>query len=87
MNKKNILIIGAGNAGETLAFEILTSDNNKEYNILCFLDDDENKKQVKINENSIDVKGKIKDIGKIIEEYKNGDFLKELAIYIRDRKK
>ncbi len=36
MNKKNILIIGAGNAGETLAFEILTSDNNKEYNILCF---------------------------------------------------
>lgn len=83
MNKKNILIIGAGNAGETLAFEILTSDNNKEYNILCFLDDDENKKQVKINENSIDVKGKIKDIGKIIEEYKNNNTdIEEIIIAI-----
>ena len=36
MNKKNIVIIGAGNAGETLASEILTSDDSNEYNILCF---------------------------------------------------
>ena len=28
MNNKNIVIIGAGNAGETLASEILTNDNN-----------------------------------------------------------
>ena len=41
---KNIVIIGAGNAGETLAYEVLTSDENNEYNILCFLDDDDNKK-------------------------------------------
>ena len=64
MNKKNIVIIGAGNAGETLASEILTSDDNNEYNILCFLDDDENKKEL----HSIEVKGKVKDIDKIIEK-------------------
>ena len=67
MNKKNIVIIGAGNAGETLASEILTSDENNEYNVLCFLDDDENKKELKLENHSIEVKGKIKDIEKIIK--------------------
>lgn len=63
---KNIIIIGAGDAGKMLAKEIL-SDKNKDYNILCFLDDDENKKEVR----SIKVKGKIKDIEKIAKEYKS----------------
>ena len=63
---KNIIIIGAGDAGKMLAKEIL-SDKNKDYNILCFLDDDENKKEVR----SIKVKGKIKDIEKIANEYKS----------------
>lgn len=62
---KNIVIIGAGDAGVMLAKEIL-SDKNKDYNILCFLDDDENKKEIC----SIKVKGKIKDIEKIAVEYK-----------------
>lgn len=63
---KNIVIIGAGDAGRMLAKEIL-SDKNKDYNILCFLDDDENKKEIC----SIKVKGKIKDIEKIAAEYKS----------------
>lgn len=63
---KNIVIIGAGDAGRMLAKEIL-SDKNKDYNILCFLDDDENKKEIC----SIKVKGKIKDIVKIAAEYKS----------------
>lgn len=63
---KNIVIIGAGDAGRMLAKEIL-SDKNKDYNILCFLDDDENKKEIC----SIKVKGKIKDIEKIAVEYKS----------------
>ena len=63
---KNIIIIGAGDAGEMLAKEILYSEKNKDYNILCFLDDDENKKEL----HSIKVKGKIKDIEKIVKEYK-----------------
>lgn len=62
---KNIIIIGAGDAGKMLAKEIL-SDKNKDYNILCFLDDDENKKEIC----SIKVKGKINDIEKIAKEYK-----------------
>ena len=79
MNKKNIVIIGAGNAGETLASEILTSDDNNEYNILCFLDDDENKKEL----HSIEVKGKVKDIDKIIEEYKKNNIdIEEIIIAI-----
>ncbi|WP_390895461.1 polysaccharide biosynthesis protein [Brachyspira hyodysenteriae] len=83
MNKKNIVIIGAGNAGETLASEILTSDNNNEYNILCFLDDDENKKQVNIENHSIDVKGKVKDIEKTIDFYKNQNIeIEEIIIAI-----
>lgn len=63
---KNIVVIGAGDAGRMLAKEIL-SDKNKDYNILCFLDDDENKKEIF----SIKVKGKIKDIEKIAAEYKS----------------
>lgn len=63
---KNIVIIGAGDAGRMLAKEIL-SDKNRDYNILCFLDDDENKKEIC----SIKVKGKIKDIEKITAEYKS----------------
>lgn len=63
---KNIVVIGAGDAGRMLAKEIL-SDKNKDYNILCFLDDDENKKEIF----SIEVKGKIKDIEKIAAEYKS----------------
>ena len=43
---KNIIIIGAGDAGKMLAKEILYSKKNKDYNILCFLDDDENKKEI-----------------------------------------
>ena len=43
---KNIIIIGAGDAGKMLAKEILYSKKNKDYNILCFLDDDENKKEM-----------------------------------------
>ena len=83
MNKKNIVIIGAGNAGETLASEILTSDDNNEYNILCFLDDDENKKQVNIENHSIDVKGKVKDIENTIEYYKNQNVeIEEIIIAI-----
>ena len=64
---KNIIIIGAGDAGKMLAKEILYSKKNKDYNILCFLDDDENKKEIC----SIKVKGKIKDIEKIAKEYKS----------------
>ena len=80
---KNIVIIGAGNAGETLAYEILTSDDNNEYNILCFLDDDENKKQVNINNNIIDVKGKIRDIENTIEYYRNQNIeIEEIIIAI-----
>ena len=83
MNNKNIVIIGAGNAGETLASEILTNDNNKEYNILCFLDDDENKKEVHIKNHSIKVNGKIKDIQNIIEKYKKNDInIEEIIIAI-----
>ena len=64
---KNIIIIGAGDAGKMLAKEILYSKKNKDYNILCFLDDDENKKEIC----SIKVKGKINDIEKIAKEYKS----------------
>ena len=64
---KNIIIIGAGDAGKILAKEILYSKKNKDYNILCFLDDDENKKEIC----SIKVKGKINDIEKIAKEYKS----------------
>lgn len=63
---KNIVVIGAGDAGRMLAKEIL-SDKNKDYNILCFLDDDKHKKEIF----SIKVKGKIKDIEKIAAEYKS----------------
>lgn len=77
---KNIIIIGAGDAGKMLAKEILYSNKNSkdshiqsrketaaDYNILCFLDDDdENKKELY----SIKVKGKINDIEKIAKEYK-----------------
>ncbi|MEI0565808.1 nucleoside-diphosphate sugar epimerase/dehydratase [Brachyspira pulli] len=80
---KNIVIIGAGNAGETLAYEVLTSDENNEYNILCFLDDDDNKKEVKINNHSIKVNGKVKDINTIIEEYKKNNIdIEEIIIAI-----
>ena len=83
MNKKNIVIIGAGNAGETLAYEILTSDDNNEYNILCFLDDDENKKEIKLENHSIEVKGKVKNIEAIIKEYKkNNTDIEEIIIAI-----
>ena len=83
MNKKNIVIIGAGNAGETLASEILTSDENNEYNILCFLDDDENKKEININNHTIKVEGKVKDIEKIINKYKNDNIeIEEIIIAI-----
>ena len=83
MNKKNIVIIGAGNAGETLAYEILTSDDSNEYNILCFLDDDENKKEINIDNHNIKVEGKVKDIEKIINKYKNDNIeIKEIIIAI-----
>ena len=83
MNKKNIVIIGAGNAGETLASEILTSDDSNEYNILCFLDDDENKKEINIDNYIIKVEGKIKDIEKIINKYKNENIeIEEIIIAI-----
>lgn len=83
MDKKNIVIIGAGNAGETLASEILTSDENNEYNILCFLDDDENKKEINIYNHTIKVEGKVKDIEKIINKYKNDNIeLEEIIIAI-----
>ena len=83
MNKKNIVIIGAGNAGETLASEILTSDDSNEYNILCFLDDDENKKEINIDNYIIKVEGTIKDIEKIINKYKNKNIeIEEIIIAI-----
>ena len=83
MNKKNIVIIGAGNAGETLAYEILTSDDSNEYNILCFLDDDENKKEINIDNHNIKVEGKVKDIEKIINKYKNDNIeIEEIIIAI-----
>ncbi|MBW5397795.1 polysaccharide biosynthesis protein [Brachyspira pilosicoli] len=83
MDKKNIVIIGAGNAGETLASEILTSDENNEYNILCFLDDDENKKEININNHTIKVEGKVKDIEKIINKYKKDNIeIEEIIIAI-----
>ncbi len=39
---RNLLIIGAGNAGESIAHEILTHRQDR-YNLIGFLDDDENK--------------------------------------------
>ncbi|WP_295156067.1 hypothetical protein [uncultured Brachyspira sp.] len=52
---------------------MLTYDNNNEYNILYFLDNDKNKKEVKINTHSTEVK--IKYIENIIDYYKNCECL------------
>lgn len=65
---KNIIIIGAGDAGAMLAKEITSSKRFKsEYNILGFIDDDTNKKSV----SNIKVLGKIKETPKIISHYKS----------------
>lgn len=63
---KNIIIIGAGIAGEMLANEI-EYKYSLDYNILCFLDDDKSKKVVANKE----VLGCIKDIYMVLDFYAN----------------
>ena len=67
---KNIIIIGAGIAGEMLAKEI-EYKYSLDYNILCFLDDDNSKKIVANKE----VLGNIKDIYTIIDTYKSKNLI------------
>lgn len=62
---KNIIIIGAGEAGVMLAREISLHFKN-DYNILGFIDDDENKKSVL----NMEVLGKIDETPNIVENYK-----------------
>lgn len=62
---KNIIIIGAGEAGVMLAREISLHFKN-DYNILGFIDDDENKKSVL----NMKVLGKIDETPNIVENYK-----------------
>lgn len=66
MNKKNILIIGAGVAGKELSNEI-NKHLNSHYNIVGFLDDNKNLINKKIN--GIDVIGKINTLSQSIKKF------------------
>ncbi len=63
---KNLLIIGAGEAGMMVSRDILINKNiQSKYRLVGFADDDETKKSV----NGIKVLGKIQDSKKIISDY------------------
>lgn len=64
--KKNIIIIGAGEAGFMLANEIKINNNSKKYNILGFIDD--NTKIDKVF--NYTVLGNISSISNIVNNYK-----------------
>ena len=65
--KKNVIIIGAGEAGKMVANDILNNSRLKEkYDIIGFLDDDPSKDVV----NHIPVIGKINDTREIVNKYK-----------------
>lgn len=62
--KKNVLIVGAGQAGSILA-KSMEQAANPELVPIAFVDDDPRKQNLKIN--SIAVKGQTKDIAKLVE--------------------
>lgn len=68
MNRKeNIIIIGAGVAGQELSEEIKKHFNNR-YEIVGFLDDNEELESKKIN--GIKILGKINTLSKLIQKFK-----------------
>lgn len=42
-NKQNVMIIGAGNAGQTILREIIRAKENADMRVCCFIDDNKNK--------------------------------------------
>lgn len=64
--KKNVLIIGAGDAGEKLLREIL-SHPQLNYNVVGFLDDDPSRKRLRIH--GFQVLGSVARLPYIIKEY------------------
>jgi len=63
---KNLLIIGAGEAGKMVSHDILVNKNlSNKYHLVGFIDDDPNKKSV----DSVNVIGQIKDSSAVIKEY------------------
>lgn len=64
---KEVLIIGAGTAGEMLQREI-NGNANLQYDVKGFIDDDPYK--LKKNIHGVPVLGRVKDIGKIVETIK-----------------
>lgn len=63
-NKKNTLIVGAGSAG-TMVVRQLLKNNDADLYPTAFVDDDPAKQRLQIL--GVDVKGKVKDIPKIVE--------------------
>lgn len=62
--KKNIIIIGAGDAGRMLAAEILEHNQKTDYTVLGFIDDNEEKKKVL----GIPVLGRTNNISEVIKK-------------------
>ncbi|MEG0473513.1 MAG: Gfo/Idh/MocA family oxidoreductase, partial [Solibacillus sp.] len=63
-NLKRVLIIGAGEAGTMLLRSI--KRNPSEYQVVAFVDDDRNKKHLKLMD--VKVSGTTKDISRIVQE-------------------
>ncbi|HKB07171.1 MAG TPA: nucleoside-diphosphate sugar epimerase/dehydratase [Candidatus Polarisedimenticolia bacterium] len=63
---RRALIVGAGDSGEALLRELM-KDPDPEYNLIGFIDDDPEKKGVKIH--GVAVLGSTRDLERIIEDY------------------
>jgi FlaA1/EpsC-like NDP-sugar epimerase len=81
---KRVLILGAGDAGNTLLHEI-KSNANLDYTVIGFIDDDEAKANMTIN--GCPVLGKCDDIVSIVETKKIDEIIIAIPSLYRDRLK